>query len=818
MNNAYFCNSIYDTIGKIIKKMKGVYLMTLMLGWATVGQAAYEGRVYVDANRNGRYDKGEKTLKGVCVSDGLNVVETGADGTFSLPGHDRQRFVFITTPSGYQSDRGHFLRAEGEDRSYDFGLQEWKGRVVSDGSHRFLHVADTEIFNTVNQEDWANEVRDYAANEDAAFIVHTGDICYENGLKNHIRLMNTSNMGCPVFYGLGNHDLVKGKYGEELFESIYGPCYYSFDFGSTHYVMIPMLGGDYQPGFTAKEVFRWVKNDLDRQPEGKPVVFFNHDLLSYTDEFVFDLGNGEKLDLADYNVKGWFYGHWHNHFVRRQGKILTVSTSTLDKGGIDHSTSAFRVVDVDRKGDIETRLRYTYIDKSLAFASIANDGCVQDEAGNFLLSVNAYNTVAPVEGITYTCVGDDGKTLVSGKALAPQSDWNWQASFRLPETYKGRRVFVVAQARFSDGSVAKERTSFVWKPEKEGLHAEWISNVKANLYYTQPVVADGKVFIASLDEDLKGEGAVFALDAGNGKLLWRHQTRNSVKNTIACASGIVLAQDAEGFLYAIDAETGGLKWEQKLKVDGLPLLLEGLTVADGKVYAGTGRGFAAYDVVTGKELWVNTGWRQNQASTTRPVVAGDVVVMGTQWSGLYGNDLSSGRQLWKLEQADIRERGAAPAYVDGLLYMASGNAFFVIEPETGHIIMKKALPYSANTNSTPLVTDRLVVFGTQGRGLVALDRETWEEAWHVQTLPALVYTSPYSRHPSATVDASPVMAGKTVYFGGADGVLYGVDSESGRVIWKQPLGAPVFSSMTVSEGRMFVADYGGNVYSFRLPE
>ena len=30
---------------------------------------------------------------------------------------------------------------------------------------------------------------------------------------------------------LANHDLVKGKYGEELFESIYGPVYYSFDAG-----------------------------------------------------------------------------------------------------------------------------------------------------------------------------------------------------------------------------------------------------------------------------------------------------------------------------------------------------------------------------------------------------------------------------------------------------------------------------------------------------------------------------------------------------------------------------------------------------------
>ena len=197
-------------------RRKNCLAALLLLGCSLGAQAAYQGRVYVDANHNGQYDKGEKLLQGVCVSDGLNVVKTGK--------HDRQRFVFITTPSGYRSDHRHYLRAEGEGKSYDFGLQEWKGRIARDGSHRFLHVADTEIFNTVNQDDWANEIRDYAANGQAAFIVHTGDICYENGLKEHIRLMNASNMGCPVFYALGNHDLVKGKYGEELFESIYGPA------------------------------------------------------------------------------------------------------------------------------------------------------------------------------------------------------------------------------------------------------------------------------------------------------------------------------------------------------------------------------------------------------------------------------------------------------------------------------------------------------------------------------------------------------------------------------------------------------------------
>lgn len=104
-----------------------------------------------------------------------------------------------------------------------------------------------------------NNVRDYARNEQAAFIIHTGDICYEKGLKAHIKLMNTENMDCPVFYCIGNHDLVKGKYGEELFESIYGPVYYSFDAGNVHYIVTPMPGGDHAPGYTADDVCRWLK-------------------------------------------------------------------------------------------------------------------------------------------------------------------------------------------------------------------------------------------------------------------------------------------------------------------------------------------------------------------------------------------------------------------------------------------------------------------------------------------------------------------------------------------------------------------------------
>ena len=242
--------------------MKRFLLVSVLLVTGSSLFASYTGRVFVDKNNNGIWEKGEKTLKGVKVSDGLHVVETGTDGTYTLPGHGREKFIFITTPSGYKTMNRHSHKIETKEKGYDFGLIPYNPGIRKDGSHRFIHISDTEIFNTTHHEDWVNNVRDYAANEQAAFIIHTGDICYEKGLKAHIRLMNTENMDCPVFYCIGNHDLERGKYGEEIFESVYGPVYYSFEVAGVHYIVTPMPWGDAHPGYTTEDVCNWLKNDL----------------------------------------------------------------------------------------------------------------------------------------------------------------------------------------------------------------------------------------------------------------------------------------------------------------------------------------------------------------------------------------------------------------------------------------------------------------------------------------------------------------------------------------------------------------------------
>ena len=63
---------------------KKLILLLLSCAVITEAHAAYQGRVYVDSNRNGIYDKGEKVLKGIRVSDGLNVVKTNAEGVYAL--------------------------------------------------------------------------------------------------------------------------------------------------------------------------------------------------------------------------------------------------------------------------------------------------------------------------------------------------------------------------------------------------------------------------------------------------------------------------------------------------------------------------------------------------------------------------------------------------------------------------------------------------------------------------------------------------------------------------------------------------------------
>lgn len=822
--------------------MKHILLSLLCMSAfsASLQAASHTGHVFIDKNKNGIFDKEEATLPGVAVSDGLHVVRTAADGSYTLPGHSRERFIFITTPSGYKTDNQHYRPIGGHQTTYDFGLQPNGSGIKKDGSHTYVHLTDTEIFNTDDHEDWVNNVRDYAANEQAAFIIHTGDICYEKGLKAHIRLMNTANMNCPVFYCIGNHDLVDGEYGEKLFESLYGPVYYSFDAGNVHYIVTPMPHGDHKPAYTTEDVYRWLKNDLAQVRKGNPIVIFNHDLLTESDQFTFGISDTEQIDLNAHNLKAWVYGHWHINYIKKQGTVYSVSTASLDKGGIDHSTSAYRVMHVKGNGDFTSELRYTYIDKSTVISAPASGQVAVLASGAVPLVVNAYSSVTPVKEVFYTCLAD-GKPFLANRPLKQQTDWSWNAEMPLTSRLQGKEITVQVTARFGNGQTNKAESTFIYHPGQTPvklfdnwnnllgnplhtatttatlvppLQMAWTSNVGANLFMTSPLISNGKVYIASVDENLRGEAHVYALNAATGALLWKYPVRNSIKNTIAIDGGRVFAQDAEGYLYALDAESGKLCWEKKLPVRGLPALIDGLVTAGGTVYAGTGKGLCAIQAETGDVIWQNQDWNQGEGTTSTLTVGGGMLIGSAQWGGLYGNDATTGKLRWKADQNGLRNRGASAAMHGNLLYMVSDQSLFILDAASGQVVVRKELPFSVDATSTPLLTDKEIVFGSAKLGLMAVDRETLEMKWQFVTGNSLIFTAPYTRKFASTIETSPVLAGNTIYVGASDGTLYGISKDDGKLVWKHATGAPIFGSVAVSGNTLVMADFGGNVYAF----
>ena len=824
-------------------KVQRLLLFLFAIVFLDISAWGYHGRVFLDENNNKMWDGGEKGLSGVMVSDGLNVVTTSRDGSYSLPGHAKAKFIFITTPSGFRTNGMFYHPISSEMTSYDFPLQADKRNIGKDGSHLFIHISDTEINkdSTAKHSEWVQNIRDYAMNEGAAFIMHTGDICYENGLKNHIGMMNALTMDTPMFYCVGNHDLVKGTFGEEMYERYYGPVCYSFNVGRVHYIVTPRLRGDYQPSYTKEDVYRWLRNDLEQLPEGTPVVMFSHDLSVTGNSFVLGINEHDFIDLDACHLKAWIYGHWHINHIHKHKSALSICTASPVGGGIDHSSAAFRVIRVDKQGNITSELRYPYINKSLEIASIDNLQAPVLESGKVPISVNAYSTISPVVSLSYDCIYESEKKIMN-RPLKQYTNFNWCAELSLPQRLKGELVTVSVKAVLKNGEIMQARKSFIYcpvsstisvkenwsnflqTPQHRGvitdslvtpLRLSWIQNVGSNIFMTSPVVYNGDVFIASMDENATGKSAIVSINARTGNINWKYPVSHSIKNSIAACEDLLLAQDVEGYLSAIHVRTGELAWRRKLNVkETLPALIEGLVAENGIVYAGSGEGLCAIKLEDGTELWRNRAWRQNHGSTATISVGKNVLIASSHWGELFAHNATDGKLLWRVSKDGIRHRSSSAVMDKSVLYLLSDKSLFIVEAYTGKILVKKDLPYNVNVSSSPLVTEHEVIFGTAMDGVIALDRSTLALKWKFGTGNAMMYTSPYVGNPAGNIESSPVAAGNTVFVGGADGVIYALDRQSGSLKWKHRTGAPVLSSLAISGNALFAVDFGGNVYGF----
>jgi len=265
----------------------------------------------------------------------------------------------------------------------------------------------------------------------------------------------------------------------------------------------------------------------------------------------------------------------------------------------------------------------------------------------------------------------------------------------------------------------------------------------AGAYATTPVIVNGVVYVQDLQSN------VMAISLATGKVLWRHDynSPNGGPDGVTVAGGVVYAATDQAAV-ALDAATGAQLWSRTLIGNDH----EGIDMAPGynhgTVYVST----VPVNPRVGGYLGGGEGilWALN-ARTGAPEWSWDQV------QDLWGNPgVNSGGGLWNAPSFDAQ----------GNVYLGIGNP--------GPVFGTKSYPEGSSRPGPDLYTDSVVKLSPAGKLL-----------WYYQLTPHDLYDWDLQNSPVlTTANGRPV-----VIDGGKAGVVIELDAQTGKLLWKLPVGA-----------------------------
>lgn len=106
------------------------------------------------------------------------------------------------------------------------------------------------------------------------FVVDNGDLVF-GGEPNKYRLFyeTVSKLRVPMYTTLGNHDIREN--GRIIYTKLFGPPYYSFDYGDNHFVFLDSSRGWAEKRAIPEEQYKWLESDLEKV-SGKRIFVISH--------------------------------------------------------------------------------------------------------------------------------------------------------------------------------------------------------------------------------------------------------------------------------------------------------------------------------------------------------------------------------------------------------------------------------------------------------------------------------------------------------------------------------------------------------------
>jgi 3',5'-cyclic AMP phosphodiesterase CpdA len=280
------------------------------------------GFVYLDANHNLKRDPRERGVKGVLVSNQEAVVVTDKKGRYTLPVSE-ETVIFITKPSKYHVPldannlpQFYYIHQPGGSpeleypgvpdtgplpMSVDFPLFPSK----SSAPVQAVVMGDTQPYKDEELDYLRDDIVAELAGTKADFAIILGDVVGDTLplYDRYKRIM--AQIGIPIYNVPGNHDenydAPDDHYALETFKRHFGPPYYSFDYGNTHFIVLDDVeylgrnaeGRSRYRGRIGERQLNWLANDLQLVPDNRLVVLTMHIPLDQ------ELEPGDALRVTD---------------------------------------------------------------------------------------------------------------------------------------------------------------------------------------------------------------------------------------------------------------------------------------------------------------------------------------------------------------------------------------------------------------------------------------------------------------------------------------------------------------------------------------
>ncbi len=306
----------------------------------------------------------------------------------------------------------------------------------------------------------------------------------------------------------------------------------------------------------------------------------------------------------------------------------------------------------------------------------------------------------------------------------------------------------------------------------------------------------------SANEDtiyLSNQGAVYAINAQNGALIWSFPAKPDAAKPFFAApgfgpDGLVVVGNYGHVLYGLNSN-GSIAWEfsvQNGHFAATPLVTENLVVApvsDGYVYALSLAGSKIWEYDTGNTLWA------------QPATDGELVFVPGVDHKLYALRLDNGALAWTKDLGSALL--SAPVLDEGVIYITTMEGLVVaLESRSGNIVWET--PTEGRIWSSPALHEG-VLYVSNANG-----KTTKSDTGQILVLSAVDGSLIWSQTTDSPVVGGAIVLPDAVVFPTEAGNLVAWALNGEKQLWMQPVGGKLYTTPVRAVDTLAVSVTGGD--------